>query len=85
MITEKYNLNQSTFDFLLEYTKLIKSGVVLVIRNLWIYSKRLSFFRKEVETYYPTAISKLIWYTIHRQRKIGENMSPLRAFYFFSF
>ncbi len=34
MITEKYNLNQSTFDFLLEYTKLIKSGVVLVIRNL---------------------------------------------------
>ena len=66
MMTEKYNLNQSTLDFLMEYTKLVKSGEVISNQELIGIFKTSKFYSEEVETYYPTAISKSLWYAIHR-------------------
>ncbi|UPO89219.1 hypothetical protein [Niallia sp. Man26] len=47
MITEKYNLNQSTLDFLMEYTKLVKSGVVISNQELIDIFKLSKFYVKK--------------------------------------
>lgn len=66
MISEKYNLNQATLDFVNDYARRVKKGYIISNKELIEIFNKSKYYNEEVETYYPTARSKSLWYAIHR-------------------
>lgn len=66
MLTEKYNLNQATLDFMKELTKTIETSKVMTNKELIEMFNQSRFYNPVVENYYATSRQKSIWFAIHR-------------------
>lgn len=66
VIIEKYNLNEETLNFVLDFEKKVEKGRVFTNKELVQLFEVSSFFNEVVHSYYRTAIQKSIWWAIKR-------------------
>lgn len=67
MIT-KYSLNQSTFDFILEFEKTIESGAKFTTDELVRKFKQTRYYDEIIKTYSKPP-NNSIWYALSRSGK----------------
>ncbi|ANY72882.1 hypothetical protein BBD41_09935 [Paenibacillus ihbetae] len=63
---EKYNLNEETFNFILDIERKIEKGKVYTNRELVQLFESSSFYNDVVQSYYRTAMQKSIWWAVKR-------------------
>jgi hypothetical protein len=66
VMVEKYNLNQQTLNFVLDFEKKVEKSRVFTNKELVKLFESSSFYNKEVQLYYKTAIQKSIWWAVKR-------------------
>lgn len=65
-MTPKYSLNDATVRFLMDFEQNVPTGEVHANEELVQYFKQSVFHREQFDSYYPTAISKAIWWAVTR-------------------
>lgn len=63
---EKYNLNEETFRFILEFEKKVEKGKIYSNKEIVILFTSSRFYEDAVQSYYKTAIQKSIWWAVKR-------------------
>ncbi|MBD7971087.1 hypothetical protein [Paenibacillus gallinarum] len=63
---EEYSLNEETLKFILNFEVSMVDGAVFTNVELVEKFKQSTFYHQEFETFFPTAISKAIWFAIKR-------------------
>ncbi len=81
----KYSLNESTLQFVLYIEDSFEEGTVITNEKLVELFRQSIYYKKVITSYYPTAISKSIWYAVKRSgkweqkrgnyRKLSNNLS----------
>ena len=66
MKVEKYNLNEETFRFILEFEKKVEKGKIYSNKEFVILFTSSRFYKDAVRSYYKTAIQKSIWWAVKR-------------------
>ena len=66
---EKYNLNEETSNFLLEFEKGVERGTAVTNRELVKLFEESTLYNDIVQSYYKTAVSKSIWWAVKRSNK----------------
>lgn len=66
MTVEKYNLNEETYNFILEFEKIVEQGKIYSNSELVTLFKSSSYYNDIVQSYYRTAIQKSIWWAVKR-------------------
>ena len=66
MKVEKYNLNEETFSFILEFEKKVEKGKIYSNKEFVILFTSSRFYKDAVQSYYKTAIQKSIWWAVKR-------------------
>lgn len=66
MKAEKYNLNEETFSFILEFEKKEEKGNIYSNKEFVTLFKSSRFYKDVVQSYYKTAIQKSIWWAVKR-------------------
>ncbi|WP_342541483.1 hypothetical protein MHI39_23760 [Heyndrickxia sp. FSL K6-6286] len=65
-MVEKYNLNEETLNFILDFEKKVEKGRVFTNKELVKLFESSSFYNEVVQSYYKTAIQKSIWWAVKR-------------------
>ncbi|UTI44519.1 hypothetical protein [Niallia sp. RD1] len=65
-MVEKYNLNEETLNFILDFEKRVEKGRVFTNKELVKLFESSSFYNEVVQSYYKTAIQKSIWWAVKR-------------------
>ncbi len=65
-MVEKYNLNEETLNFILDFEKRVEKGRVFTNKELVKLFESSSFYNEAVQSYYKTAIQKSIWWAVKR-------------------
>jgi hypothetical protein len=63
---ERYNLNEETFNFILDFEKKVEKGKVYTNKELVKLFELSPFYRDVVQSYYKTAMQKSIWWAVKR-------------------
>ncbi len=63
---EKYNLNEETFNFIIDLEKKVEEGKVYTNKELIKLFESSSFYKDVVQSYYKTAMQKSIWWAVKR-------------------
>lgn len=66
VMVEKYNLNEETLNFILDFEKRVEKGRVFTNKELVKLFESSSFYNEVVQSYYKTAIQKAIWWAVKR-------------------
>ncbi|AND42863.1 hypothetical protein A361_26870 [Cytobacillus oceanisediminis 2691] len=66
MMVEKFNLNEETLNFILDFEKKVEKGRVFTNKELVKLFESSSFYNEVVQSYYKTAIQKSIWWAVKR-------------------
>ncbi|QQZ11612.1 hypothetical protein I5776_18965 [Heyndrickxia vini] len=66
MMVEKFNLNEETLNFILDFEKKVEKGRVFTNKELVELFESSSFYNEVVQSYYKTAIQKSIWWAVKR-------------------
>ncbi|MGD6777713.1 hypothetical protein [Sutcliffiella horikoshii] len=64
--TVKYNLNEETLNFILDFEKLVPSGKVFSNKELVESFNQSTYYNEVLKDYYCTAVSKAIWWAVKR-------------------
>lgn len=64
--SEKYSLNEESFNFILDFEKKVEKGKIYTNEELVQLFKASSFYNDVVQTYYKTAMQKSIWWAVKR-------------------
>jgi hypothetical protein len=64
--SEKYNLNEETFNFIHDFEKKVKEDEIYTNKELVKQFESSSFYKVVVKSYYKTAIQKAIWWAVKR-------------------
>ncbi|MEK4967860.1 MULTISPECIES: hypothetical protein [Cytobacillus] len=65
-MVEKFNLNEETLNFILDFEKKVEKGRVFTNKELVKLFESSSFYNEVVQSYYKTAIQKSIWWAVKR-------------------
>lgn len=65
-MVEKYNLNEETLNYILDFEKKVEKGRVFTNKELVKLFESSSFYNEVVQSYYKTAIPKSIWWAVKR-------------------
>ncbi|MFD2215311.1 hypothetical protein [Metabacillus endolithicus] len=65
-MVEKFNLNEETLNFILDFEKKVEKGRVFTNKELVMLFESSSFYNEVVQSYYKTAIQKSIWWAVKR-------------------
>ncbi|WP_248138637.1 hypothetical protein [Bacillus infantis] len=65
-MVEKFNLNEETLNFILDFEKRVEKGRVFTNKELVKMFESSSFYNEVVHSYYKTAIQKSIWWAVKR-------------------
>ncbi|WHX42826.1 hypothetical protein QNH36_03255 [Mesobacillus sp. AQ2] len=65
-MVEKYNLNEQTLNFVRGLEKKVEKNRVFTNKELVTLFESSSFYNKEVQSYYKTAMQKSIWWAVKR-------------------
>lgn len=66
MKVEKYNLNEETLNFILDFEKKVEKDRIYTNKELVKLFESSSFYNEVVRSYYKTAIQKSIWWAVRR-------------------
>ncbi|TKC17118.1 hypothetical protein FA727_11605 [Robertmurraya kyonggiensis] len=66
MMVEKFNLNEETLNFILDFEKKVEKGRVFTNKEMVKLFESSSFYNEVVQSYYKTAIQKSIWWAVKR-------------------
>ncbi|MDQ0246517.1 hypothetical protein J2S09_004121 [Bacillus fengqiuensis] len=66
MKVEKYNLNEETLNFILDFEKRVEKGKICTNKELVELFESSTFYNDVVQSYYKTAIQKSIWWAVKR-------------------
>ena len=66
---EKYNLNEETLNFLLEFEKGVERDTAITNRELVRLFEESTNYNDIIQSYYKTAVSKSIWWDVKRSNK----------------
>jgi hypothetical protein len=66
LMVEKFNLNEETLNFILDFEKRVEKGRVFTNKELVKLFESSSFYNEVVNSYYKTAIQKSIWWAVKR-------------------
>ncbi|MEQ2527718.1 hypothetical protein WMO40_13485 [Bacillaceae bacterium CLA-AA-H227] len=65
-MVEKFNLNEETLNFILDFEKKVEKGRVFTNKEMVKLFESSSFYNEVVQSYYKTAIQKSIWWAVKR-------------------
>ncbi|MDF2792035.1 MAG: hypothetical protein K0S80_5137 [Neobacillus sp.] len=66
MESEKYNLNEETFNFIRDFEKKVEENKIYTNKELVQLFEISSFYKDVVKSYYKTATQKSIWWAVKR-------------------
>jgi predicted Ser/Thr protein kinase len=66
MVVEKYNLNEETLKFIIDFEKSVGKGKTYSNRELVMLFESSSYYNDVIKTYYKTATQKSIWWAVKR-------------------
>ncbi|MGA5691542.1 hypothetical protein [Cytobacillus pseudoceanisediminis] len=65
-MVEKYNLNDETLNFVIDFEKKVEKDRVFTNKELVKLFESSSFYNEVFQSYYKTALQKSIWWAVKR-------------------